>query len=218
VQNILFFLKYPKAGKVKTRLGKDLGYKEAADIYSSFIADTLFKISVCKAAITVCADPYSSDIEGYRKLLGDDFKIIFQRGENIGEKMFNAFADVFNSGFRDAVLIGSDIPTLDAETIELAFEALGEGKPCLGPADDGGYYLIGLKSSQLDYQIFSDIEWSTESVLESTVSQMKKLKLSPVILPEKSDIDDIEDLKNLMTRHNFSKLCPNTAAYLKKKS
>lgn len=214
-QAVLFFLKYPESGKVKTRLGIELGYDNAARLYRAFINDMLRNLKKAKQEIIICADP-DSELKLYQEMLGDDLKIIFQRGNDIGERMFHAFKDVFANGIEHAVLIGSDIPTLRPEIITEAFKLLENGSPCLGPAEDGGYYLIGFNKNNLASNAFTGINWSTPAVLQLTYQKMKELGFKPGILPKLNDIDTLNDLKKLRLQADFLNLCTETSQVLEK--
>lgn len=209
-QTLLFFLKYPNPGEVKTRLGREIGHETASSLYRAFVRDMLRNISDNGWNILIYADP-ETDIEKYRKWLGEDWTIAFQSGEDLGSRMMHAFEEAFEKGIEYAALIGSDLPALHPVSIRQAFSLLGQGYPCLGPAEDGGYYLIGLNRNHLHKHIFSDIKWSTPAVLQTTVGRMKNLGLQPKLLPELGDVDTLSDLKKLRDNPEFTSLCLETA-------
>ncbi|MGB0175713.1 MAG: TIGR04282 family arsenosugar biosynthesis glycosyltransferase [Owenweeksia sp.] len=174
---------------MKTRLGKDLGHPRAVEIYKKLLTITR------TAALQVNADRqlhYGDYINTKDDWPARDFHKVLQEGANLGDRMFKAFTDGFDQGYKQVVIIGSDCPEIDAETLQRAFDELKAHDAVIGPANDGGYYLLGLSQK---VNIFADIEWSTESVFEETVEQIKKHGLSYTVLPEKTDLDTIEDLK-----------------------
>ncbi|RLD54345.1 MAG: glycosyltransferase, partial [Bacteroidetes bacterium] len=138
---------------------------------------------------------YSSFIDDNDIWENDVFQKFLQREDGVGNRMKNAFADSFKNGFEKVVLTGSDIIGLTPNIIEKAFAELDKSDVVLGPAKDGGYYLIGM--NKLHVGLFQDIEWSTEKVLSQTLKAVKHLKLSHSIMPELSDLDRIEDFQFL---------------------
>jgi rSAM/selenodomain-associated transferase 1 len=127
----------------------------------------------------------------FEKWLGNE-RLVPQQGIDLGEKMSNAVSEILKQG-RKAVITGSDIPDLDRSIIGAAFSTLEHNDIVLGPAKDGGYYLVGMKV--LHQQLFEDIHWSTAEVLSRTVEIIKATGLTCSLLPELSDLDTIEDYK-----------------------
>jgi rSAM/selenodomain-associated transferase 1 len=128
--------------------------------------------------------------------LGDQYLYAPQMGENLGERMKNGFMEAFSMNFKRVVLIGSDIPDLPLEFIEEAFSALRNYDVVIGPAVDGGYYLIGSRNETFYPKMFEGIPWSTERVLEGTVKILEQAGLTVHLLKPLRDIDTIEDLRN----------------------
>jgi hypothetical protein len=137
---------------------------------------------------------YSNHIEDDDIFSSNGFHQELQFGEDIGKRMQNAFCAEFKKGYTSIVLIGTDCPGLDAENVTKAFELLKSNELVLGPALDGGYYLIGLSAPQ--EELFKGIEWSTSSVFEKTMEIAEIAQLSVGILPTKQDIDTFDDLKS----------------------
>jgi uncharacterized protein len=193
----ILFLKYPERGAVKTRLANTLGDDLTYELYQCFLADISAMTRRIKAQTIIS---YS----GPKNVSFSDFpgiQCLRQRGKNIGERMHGAFLDVFAQGFERCVLTGSDSPDLPAGLVNDAFDKLKSVDVVLGPSEDGGYYLIGCKQHSLRQSIFHDINWSTAGVFPETVKRIvdSGLKFSP--LPQRPDIDELDDLKNFHKRN-----------------
>ncbi|AQT69240.1 transferase 1, rSAM/selenodomain-associated [Anaerohalosphaera lusitana] len=194
------FVKYPEPGKVKTRLGNQIGHDQAAELYGNFVLDMIDVYRQADCHLRIFVDP-SSDRELYREWLGDDLTYAAQTGKGLGERMLNAFEEMFAEGFSKAILTGSDIPDLTVQTINDAFTALSENDVVLGPSSDGGYYLIGFREASFVKEVFKGISWSTDSVLDETLSKFTEHALSEHILDLWHDIDTKEDLIELISRN-----------------
>lgn len=197
---IIIFVKNPTPGNVKTRLMKKIGPETAADLYRCLAPDTLTAAKQAGYPLLVCVHPPEC-LDIVRGWLGADIMYGTQEGSDLGERMRNAFEKVFPSCSR-AVLIGSDSPDLPPFLLHEAFEALSS--PCgsvIGPARDGGYYLIGFSRQAYTPAAFDDIAWSTPNVFKSTMSALCRAGLDVHILPEWYDIDEYDDLKCLLDRH-----------------
>ncbi len=189
---LILFYKYPQQGKVKTRLAKSLGDKNAFEVYKGLLADLFVNTeSVPADKIIACS---IDDNTKYRDL-GFGYDYFIQKGTDLGSKMYNAFEVVFSKNYNRAVLIGSDCPEIRSNLLEEAFEALKKNEYVLGPSSDGGYYLIGMRKEVLNFTIFRNIPWSTSDVLNLTLNQIKKNNSSIELLKELNDIDDIHDLR-----------------------
>lgn len=200
--------KAPRAGEVKTRLVPPLTNEEAAQLNRCFLQDISAAISVCCRALTP-PNPGRSMVRGiavytpvgaeldYADILPADFSLMPQRGENFGERLCFATEDLFKCGFGAVCLIDSDSPTIPAENFTRAVELLllpGD-HIVLGPCDDGGYYLIGLK--QLHREVFEEIDWSTERVFEQTRQRATQIGVGVHELPRGFDVDDHATLHRL---------------------
>lgn len=185
---LIVFVKNSVLGKVKTRLAKDIGDEAAFELYKTLVSKT----EQATNQIAIDKHIYFSDtIEetGWRH----DFKTI-QQGNDLGERMKNAFKDGFEKGYQNIVLIGSDLPDISEELINKSFEVLKTSDTIFGPAEDGGYYLVGMK--QLHNDLFDNITWSTSKVFEETMDVLKSQSISVGLLETLNDIDTFEDLKN----------------------
>lgn len=185
--------KTPRAGQVKTRLSPPLTPEEAAAINVRFLRDMTSAISITtsKGAARGFAvyTPVGSQA-AYADILPAEFLLLPQRGEALGERLIFALEDLFQLGFASACLVGSDSPTIPPPVFTEAATVLAQltNTVVLGPTDDGGYYLIGLKKLQRD--LFEDIAWSTERVLEQTLDRARQVNLRVHLLPTWYDVDD----------------------------
>lgn len=197
---ILFFIKYPSAGEVKTRLAKHLVPDIAADLYKNFVEDVLATLQDLNISFKIFFAPSDAQ-EKFRKWLGKKYSYVLQIGQDLGQRMKNAFLHTFTEGFNSVVIIGSDSPDLPAEYLELAFHALDTNDVVIGPSSDGGYYLIGFVKDKFSPEVFDRICWSTENVFEQTINTLKHSKHKLYVLPLWHDIDTSADLNELIKRN-----------------
>jgi len=211
---LIIFVKSPIPGDVKTRLIPYLTGSEAADLYKCFVADTLRHVNKIEvtAKIQVAYQPHSkaSNLEWLG--LKSPPELFKQEGRSLGERLIHAFGQAFGRGAQKVVIIGSDSPNLPHNYIDQAFKALEEADVVLGPATDGGYYLIGLSRPCL--KLFDDVSWSTDQVFERTAHNAQSQGYKLRILPTHYDIDTIEDLQTL---HNELQIKGDQAAPTTKK-
>jgi rSAM/selenodomain-associated transferase 1 len=132
--------------------------------------------------------------------LGQEHPSAPQTGGGLGDRMEGAFAYVFAGEVEEALLIGSDIPGLTTGAIEQAFTALRRNDAVIGPADDGGYYLIGFRKRSFEPAVFHDMVWSTGTVFRETMDKLHGASLKVHVLEELTDVDTVEDLKTLMSQ------------------
>ena len=191
---MLFFIKNPEKGKVKTRLASAIGDKKAVKLYKRFLLEMLFTLNRGTFLFYLCYSPADA-LEDLRNWLGEEYLYMRQQGEDLGERMKNGFMEALAMNFKRVVLIGSDIPDLPLEFIEEAFTSLKETDVVIGPSLDGGYYLIGFKDKKFSPQAFKGIPWSTERVFEETMKILKHEGLTVHTLQPRRDIDTVEDLR-----------------------
>ena len=198
-KNVLVFVRVPELGRVKTRLAGKLSQESVLRLYRRFVEDILDTLSTREYALVICYDPP----EGRLKMvswLGSGYNLMPQRGATLGERMENALTDVFSRGVDQAILIGSDFPDLPAAIIDEAFQGLETRNLVVGPAIDGGYYLIGFNAGSFLPEIFHGLPWGTQFVFENTAVLAEKNNLRMYILPEWQDIDTYDDLKAFFFR------------------
>ena len=183
---VLVFEKNAILGQVKTRLASGMGELRALEIYKHLVQLTYSALE----EVPVPVWTFFSDFipESTHPIVENSF---VQQGQDLGERMSNAFARTFESGRDKVVLIGTDCPTLQSQHLLQAFEALNHSDLVVGPATDGGYYLIGMKSSAA--YLFEGIAWSTSQVLSQTLHVASQQGLIVTLLPELDDIDTQED-------------------------
>jgi uncharacterized protein len=185
--------KAPRAGAVKTRLVPPLAHDEAAALSVCFLRDTAANIAgvvnVLPAEGVAVYTPMGAE-RAFDGLLAEGFKLVAQRGEVFGERLFHAAEDLPALGYASLCLIDSDSPTLPRSLLAEAVRALAApgDRVVLGPADDGGYYLIGLKHAHR--RLFQNIDWSTERVLDQTIERAAEIGLEVKLLPAWYDVDD----------------------------
>ena len=155
---LLFFIKNPEKGKVKTRLASAIGDEMAVKLYRRFLFEMLSTLNRGTFLFYLCFYPGDS-LNELKDWLGDHYLYAPQMGENLGERMKNGFMEAFSMNFKRVVLIGSDIPNLPLEFIEEAFNSLGEKDAVIGPSFDGGYYLIGFRDKTFSPEVFEGIQY-----------------------------------------------------------
>lgn len=185
---LIAFVKNPELGKVKTRLAKDIGNNEALAVYQKLLETTIEAAQGCRADVRFY---FSNSVDENIWPKGQS-KI--QSGDDLGEKMKNAFQDGFSEGYERIVIIGSDLPNMSSALIDKSFQSLSFMDTVIGPASDGGYYLLGMK--KMIPELFENIRWSTSEVLETTLERLTQKKESYFLLEMKNDIDTKEDLIN----------------------
>jgi rSAM/selenodomain-associated transferase 1 len=183
---VLVFQKNAIVGKVKTRLAAGMGELRALEIYGHLIQLTYSALEDVPASIWTYFSDFIPEI-----VTAPIEKSFVQEGQDLGERMADAFARSFELGMDKVVLIGTDCPTLLSQHLNEAFEALNKSDLVLGPATDGGYYLIGM-TRRSDY-LFEGITWSTSQVLSATVNVASQHGLTTTLLQELDDIDTQED-------------------------
>ena len=189
--------KAPRAGKVKTRLQPPLTAEEAAALNVCFLRDTAENIAAIAnegaAQGLICYTPVG-DEAAFDDLLPEGFAVIAQRGDGFGERLLCAAEDILSCGFGAVCLIDSDSPTMPSSALRAAVNALARpgNQVVVGPSEDGGYYLIGMKRPHP--LVFERIRWSTEHVYAETVARVREAEMQLVILPKWYDVDDASTL------------------------
>jgi rSAM/selenodomain-associated transferase 1 len=235
--------KAPQAGRVKTRLVPPLTPEEAAELNKCFLRDTVAAISsVCsrrsvgdaskmqfehagashsEASTAACGIAVYTPVgaeSAYNDILPPAFALLPQRGDKFGERLYSAVEDLFRCGFELVCLIDSDSPTVPAanfaETVELL--STTEDRVVLGPSDDGGYYLIGVKKPHR--HLFDQIDWSTERVLNQTMQRATEIGIEVKLLPTGYDVDDDASLRRLcnelLGERGDDSVAPSTRKFL----
>ena len=199
---LVIFAKAPIPGQVKTRLCPPLTHDEAATLHGSFVLDTLERTKAAVSRLKLPFDRYlactPSSTLVFFKIMEErqGVKLIDQEGEDLGTRMHRACETLFTRGYQRVLIVGTDVPSLPLGYYKQAFELLEKHDLVLGPALDGGYYLIGLNKSVPT--LFQNMPWSTGRVLALTREKANELGLTIGLLPEWRDIDRIDDLRAMI--------------------
>ena len=188
--------KAPRAGEVKTRLCPPLSTEEAAELYRCFLLDKIEQVRTLKEASPAIAYTPAEGRMVFEEL-APGFALVPQRGADLGTRLANSFDHLFAKGYAAALAIDSDTPTLPTGFLQQAldFIATPQIDVVLGPTEDGGYYLIGLRTLHLE--LFEEIAWSTAQVLPETIRRAEAKGLKTACLPPWFDIDTPDDLERL---------------------
>lgn len=195
---LLILTRNPELGKCKTRLAATVGDSAALEIYQFLLNHT---VSLTKDLSVNKWVFYSEEI--WEDDIWDNhlYQKKMQVGKDLGERMLNAFKEGFQAGFDKVIIIGSDMYHLAQRDLEVAFHQLKNHDYVVGPAEDGGYYLLGMK--QLNKKLFQNKAWGTETVLASTLKDMKGANIA--LLDERNDVDYYEDIKDIGVFQPFLK-------------
>lgn len=195
---LIVFVKNPDPGTVKTRLAVHIGDELAMEVYLRLVAHTM---NQAKKAVADCYVYFSREVpdewpqKPFLSPIFEDARLRVQHGADLGRRMEQAFREVFAAGYDRAVIIGSDCPELKTTHLNQALQALGDYDAVIGPARDGGYYLLGMRT--LHTGVFRNKQWSTETVFSRTMEDLRIAGLNTFRLPELRDIDTIEDYRDL---------------------
>lgn len=185
---IIIFQKNPELGRVKTRLAKTIGEEKALDAYQLLLQHTHEQVALVQCDVFVYFDQGIDP----RFIRNDRYSGAIQCSGDLGCKMRIALEEVLAKGYQKAVVIGSDCPGLDAEVLGDALVQLSSHELVIGPAKDGGYYLIGMR--KMYDTLFESMPWSSAKVFSKTFSEAKRLGLKISLLRVLADVDEYEDL------------------------
>jgi uncharacterized protein len=210
-RRLLLFTKPAREGRVKTRLIGDLTAAEAAALHAALLDDLVERLRGGDFDLRLAWALDADDDVPAGPALG-----LRQQGDDLGERMYRALSDAARES-ASVMAVGSDLPTLSIELIHQAFAALERGaKVVLGPAEDGGYYLIALRAEAVARRLFEDIAWSTDRVLPATLERCQELGLQVELLPMAADVDTPDDLRRLASREDLDEVgCPRTRELLR---
>lgn len=186
---LIVFARKPVLGKVKTRLAAQIGDEAALRIYQRLLTHTREVAMHAHCSTHVFLTEQPADI------FWQDFRLHLQADGDLGQKMHTAFAELFGEGCGKVLIIGSDCPGLQVAHVQKAFDALDEHDVVIGPAADGGYYLLGM--NRLHGQLFQAKSWSTDAVYAQTVAELEASGLTYMALPVLHDVDTAEDLQTV---------------------
>ena len=185
---LIIFTRNPELGKVKTRLASTIGDEKALVIYKELLLHTMETTKNIDVDVFVF---YDKKIEENDIWSNETYHKFVQSGEDLGEKMQNAFQKLFDLKYQNCIIIGSDLFDLNEKIISDAFQMFDKNDVVIGPAEDGGYYLLGLK--KIIPEIFKNKKWGTSSVFEDTIKDLENLKIE--YTKKLNDIDTFEDLE-----------------------
>ncbi len=197
---IIIFVRKPELGKVKTRLAASIGNEKALAVYKELLAHTK---NITQSIVADKFVFYNNEISKNDIWDNNIYKKIVQAEGDLGFKMQEAFSYLFNKGYKKVLIIGSDCFQLEENTIKEALHLLEQKEVVIGPANDGGYYLLGMK--RLYPEFFKNKTWSTAEVYKNTLADFKILNLKWAALPTLIDVDTEEDLlasKSLLNEGN----------------
>jgi rSAM/selenodomain-associated transferase 1 len=197
--HLIIFVKNRIAGKTKTRLARTIGNDKALAIYEELLACTHSVTAPLQYKKWVFFSEYTEE----NSLWGEGYEQAVQVGKDLGERMHNAFEKCFAEGAKRVCIIGTDCFELETQHLQTAFEKLEQNDMVVGPADDGGYYLLGLQEQQPE--LFLNKTWSTPDVLAETLETSKHLGLKVEQLSKLHDLDDENDLKRYLAIKNNKK-------------
>jgi rSAM/selenodomain-associated transferase 1 len=218
---VLFFVKYPEPGAVKTRLATVMGAEPAAAMYRHFVQDMLAELAHVKADLRICCDTGTvpggaggadGPLAACKAWLGPRHACQPQRGDNLGARMRTALADAYGAGYERVVVLGSDIPDFPHELVQKALDDLDLHDAVIGPAFDGGYYLIGFRRDRFLPGVFEGMEWGGATVYAATMERLEAARLDVVRLPEWNDVDTMWDL-NVLYRTNRNSSFRKSSSY-----
>jgi len=197
---LVVMAKAPREGEVKTRLIGALSAAEAAEAYTNFLRDTFVLMEAVRQEreslqLVLCYTPEGAE-EAFESIEREGSLMLAQRGDDLGERLINCFADLFEFGFDSVAVIGGDSPTLPEEILVEALESLtNENDIVVGPAEDDGYYLVGMR--RLHAVVFEHIPWGTGGVLAATEARVREAGLNLKLLPAWYDVDTPEEFERL---------------------
>src|ERR1043165_8990569 len=187
------FVKQPVPGQVKTRLAAKIGNEAACRLYAAMTDDVVFKLRGNGDRRFLCYSPGSAaSREHFERVAAGDYQLWPQPDKSLGERMERFFIEQFEAGAKRVIIVGSDCLTMTADTVKIAFDRLEKTDCVIGPAIDGGYYLIGQRDRSRP--IFQSVEWSTRSVFWQTALLICKCNSQHLLLQIERDIDTAFDL------------------------
>lgn len=188
---VLVFLRAPERGRVKTRLAAGIGAEAALAVYRRLAEHTVAEALGAGAAVRAHVTPDEA-AEQVAAWLGEGPLYLPQGTGDLGGRMERAFAEAFAAGYGPVAIVGSDLPGLSADLLRRALALLEHHDAVVGPAEDGGYYLLALREPCA--ALFREVPWSTERVLPVTLQRLREAGLGAVTLEELRDVDEVEDL------------------------
>jgi len=191
---VVIMAKAPVPDQVKTRMIPSLGPEVVSSLYYNFLLDKIEQVKNIDAQPFIAYTP-QTELAFFRSIAPSGFNLINQVGADLGKRLINVSKRLFGQGYKKVLILDSDTPNLHIEYLKKGIEQLDKSDVVLGPCEDGGYYLIGLRTSQP--LLFEDIPWSTSRVTELTMKKAQSSGLTVFLLEKWYDIDTIDDLLHL---------------------
>ncbi len=189
---IIIFVRNPELGKCKTRLAKTIGDEAALEVYNDLLKHTTDITGKINADRYVYYSENINENDLWDNLL---FRKKLQTGDTLGKRMANAFTELFSLGYEKVLIVGSDLPNINTAHLNLGFKSLNDHDIVIGPAKDGGYYLLGML--KFNSKLFINKDWGNSTVLKDSLNDLKKEKV--YLLETLNDIDIYDDLKHIDT-------------------
>lgn len=216
-QRLLIFARYPELGRVKTRLGREVGDRAALDLYRAMLRDLLQSIGDANDEVEIEVGWTGGD-----DAAGDELREAFgphplflQTGATLGDRLVVAFTErIFFHNATKVIAIGTDDPALPRSLIDSAFALLNSCEYVVGPANDGGYYLIGARAATFRTALFRDIPWGESTVFAETMRRIRTFGATVAVLPLRRDIDDREALERFLEHPELTSAVAETARRL----
>lgn len=200
---VVIMAKAPFPNEAKTRLTPPLEPEMASRLYHSFLLDKIGQVKSIEGVHPFIAYTPGTAEEFFQEIAPPGFTLTAQYGADLGERLADISESLFERGFKKVVMLDSDTPSLPPVYIKEGLRRLDEADVVLGPCEDGGYYMIGMRASQP--QLFEGIPWSTPRVMDLTVEKAKSSGLVVLLLDRWYDVDTVEDLKRL--KHDLDPAC-----------
>ena len=195
---LILFVKHPLPGQTKTRLAAGIGQIKALAAYQEMLVHLRKEAQRLEVPVVVF---YGNEVPEQDLWSETNWPRLLQAGRDLGDRMNHAFSWGKKQGYQRMVLVGSDIPGVQAELLREAFDQLQHTDVVVGPSSDGGYYLIGLQEPRIE--LFEEMSWSTDQVLTKTLHRIQHHKMSLALLREESDVDTVEDLPGTFLEHYY---------------
>lgn len=198
---IAVFIKAPHPGHVKTRLAQAIGDEHAVQLYRCFVQDVLTTVQTLEQDCLIFYSPPEAQ-QVLQDWLGSTYQYYPQQGEDLGDRMANAFQQGFSLEYDGLLLLGSDAPDLPCSILAEAIQQLQQGNAVIGPSKDGGYYTLGFIPATFCEGVFQKMPWSTPEVYALTLERFVQLNCNVYSLPQWSDIDTVGDLQAFYQRNS----------------
>ncbi len=198
---LIIFSRLPIGHETKTRLAPILNEAQRAELHLAMWHDIFAEVLKLTDTDVYLYWTGSGDVQEYQQYIPYSFRLVKQEGDNLGERMSNAMRKIFAAGYKRAVIIGSDVPSVKVENLAAAFDSLNDSEAAIGPSKDGGYWLIGMR--KYIPEVFRISSWGGMSVLDETICVLKKHSITYKTADILQDLDTPEDVYDFMSCKNL---------------